>query len=77
MSDLSSTSYNRDNNCDNKCDNGFSPMLLILLLLCGGDNGILGGCGGNGNCGLGCGSGGGLGGILPLLLILMLSGGSF
>ena len=74
MSDISSTSYDRDNN---KCDNGFSPMLLILLLLCGGDNGFLGGCGGNGNCGLGCGTGGGLSGMLPLLLILLLSGGSF
>lgn len=74
MSDLTSTSYCRDNN---KCDNGFSPMLLILLLLCSGDNGLFGGGNGNGSCGLGCGTGGGLGGILPLLLILMLSGGSF
>lgn len=73
MSDLTSTSYGRDNSCDNKCDNGFNPMILILLLLCGGDNGLLGGCNGNDSCG----SSNGLGGILPLILILSMCGGSF
>jgi hypothetical protein len=70
MSDLSSKSCGRDNNCDN----GFSPILLILLLtMCGGNNGILGGCGGNNGFG-GCNNG--LDGILPLILILSLCGGS-
>jgi hypothetical protein len=73
MSDLSSTSYCKDNSCDN----GMSPLLMIFLLLflCGGSNGILGGCNSNGGCGI-CGSGG-MDGMLPLLLILLLSGGSF
>ena len=71
MSDLTSTSYCKDNSCDN----GSSPifMILILLLLCGGDNGILGGCNSNN----GCGSSNGLGGILPIILMLSLCGGSF
>ncbi len=74
MSDISSSSYCRDNKCDNKCDNnGFSPMLLILLLLlCQGDGGIFGG---KGDCGGGCNSG--LDGILPLILLLSLGGGCF
>ena len=67
MSDLSSSSYCRDNKCDN---NGFSPMLLILLLLCsGGDGGGI--FGGKGSCGGGC----GMDGILPLILLLSLGGG--
>lgn len=74
MSDLSTTSYCKDN----RCDNGISPifMVLILLCLCGGDNGIFGGCGGNSGCG-GSGLTDGLGGILPLILILSLGGGLF
>jgi hypothetical protein len=70
MSDLSSTSYDRDN----RSDNGISPMIMILLLLClcGGDNTIFGGCNGSSQCG--CNSG--LGGILPIILLLTLSGGS-
>jgi len=71
MSDLSSTSCSRDN----KNDNGFSPifMILILLSLGGGDNGLLGGLGGNN----GCGCNNGLDGILPIILLLSLCGGSF
>ncbi len=64
MSDISSSSYCRDNKCDN---NGFSPMLLILLLLCSGDNCLFGGKGDS------CGSG--MDGILPLILLLTLGGG--
>ena len=65
--------------CDSK-ENGTNPMLMILLLLClcGGDNNLFGGFGGNGSCGCGrndsCGSG--LDGILPLILILSLCNGS-
>lgn len=71
MSDVTSSSYYKDS----KCDNGFNPMMIILLLLlCGGDNGLLGGCKDGGSCG--CGNGG-LDGIMPILLILLLSGGSF
>lgn len=72
MSDLSSTSYCKDNSCDN----GMSPLLMIFLLLflCGGSNGIFGGCNGSSGCGIG---NSGLDGMLPLLLILLLSGGSF
>lgn len=72
MSDLTSTSYYGDN----KKDNGISPIFLIfiLLFLGGGDNCLLGGsCGGKSDCG--CNSG--LDGILPLLLVLLLCGGSF
>jgi hypothetical protein len=71
MSDLSGTSCCRDN----RKDNGFSPILLILVLcLCGGDSGgLFGGCGGQNDCG--CNGGGGLDGILPLILILCLCGG--
>lgn len=70
MSDLSTTSC-----CgNNKSDNGMNPMFLILILLflCGGDNGILG-CG-NGSSSCGCSSG--LDSMLPILLLL-LCGGSF
>lgn len=76
MSELSSTSCNRDN----KCDNGFSPLLLILLLcLCQGNQGLLGGNGGlfggcsdhSNGCSL---CGGGMEGILPILLLLMGNG---
>lgn len=71
MSDITSSSYCRDNKCDN---NGFSPMLLILLLvLCQGDNGGI--FGGKGDCGCGCNNG--LEGILPLILLLSLGGGCF
>lgn len=69
MSDLSSTSYCKDN----KCDNGINPifMILILLFLGGGDNGILGGlCGSNE-----CGCNNGLDSILPIILLLSLCGG--
>ena len=70
MSDITATSCG--NNC--KSDNGFNPMMLILLLfLCGGDNGLSGGCGGNNSCG--CNNG--LDGMLPILLLLFLGGGSF
>ncbi len=70
MSDLSSTSYGRDTSCDNS----LNPMMLILLLcLCGGDSGLLGGCGDKN----GCGGNNGLSGILPIILILSLCGGSF
>lgn len=70
MSDISTTSY-----CsDNKNDCGMNPMMiLVLLLLCGGDSGgFLGGCNGNSSCG----SNNGLDGMLPILLLLMC-GGSF
>jgi hypothetical protein len=76
MSDLSSTSCNRNGGCGS--DGGFSPIILILLLtMCGGGNGggLFGGFGGNNGCGGGC--DGGLDGILPLILILCLCGGSF
>jgi hypothetical protein len=69
MSDISSTTYGRDN----KNDNGISPILLILLLsMCGGDNGLFGGLGGSNECG--CNSG--LGSMLPIILLLTLGGGS-
>ncbi len=72
MSDLSATSYCKDNN--NEC--GLSPIFLILILLMvsGGDSGgFLGGLLGGDSCS----SGNGLGGILPLLLVLLMCGGSF
>lgn len=72
MSDLTSASYGKDN----KCDNGISPIFLILLLtMLGGDN--KGGCFGGGFGGDSCGCNNGLDGILPLILILCLCGGSF
>lgn len=77
MSDISTTSYGRDNRCESSCDKGSSSifMILILLMLCGGDNGLFGcGCGCDNGSGS-CGSGGGLGGILPIILILCLCGG--
>ncbi len=65
--------------CDSK-DNGMNPMLLIVLLLClcGGDNNLFGGCGNDCGCGRddSCGCGSGLGGILPLILILYMCNGS-
>jgi hypothetical protein len=69
MSDLSTTSCCGNNN---KCDNGMNPILMIVLLLClcGGDNGLFG-FGGNSSCGCG----GGLDGILPIILLLCLCGG--
>ncbi|MDD3174320.1 MAG: chorion class high-cysteine HCB protein 13 [Herbinix sp.] len=70
MSDLSCTSC-----CgSNKSDNGISPifMILILLFLTGGDNGIFGSCNGNNTCGCN----GGLDGILPIILLLFCGGGS-
>ena len=71
MSDMSTTSCMRNNNCDN----GFSPIFLILLLtMCQGDGGLFGGGLGNSGCNS-CGNG--LDGILPLILILSLCGGSF
>jgi hypothetical protein len=74
MSDISAaSSYFHDKKCDN---NGFSPILLIFLLLFlgGGDNCFLGGMTGNKDCGC---NNGGLDGILPLILLLCLCGGSF
>lgn len=78
MSELSSTSCNRNDSCgcggcDTEC--GLSPILMILLLtMCNGDGGgLFGGCGSNNSCG--CNNG--LGGMLPLILILCLCGGSF
>ena len=69
MSDLSTSSCGRNNGCDN----GMNPMMLILLLtLCGGNSCFLGGGSGNSGCG-GCDNG--LEGILPLILILSISGG--
>jgi hypothetical protein len=58
--------------CDSKESSGFSPIILIVLLLCvcGGDGGLFGG-GRNDSCG------NGLDGILPIILILCLCGGSF
>ncbi|MBP1755617.1 MAG: hypothetical protein H6Q59_2015 [Firmicutes bacterium] len=73
MSDMSTTSCTRNNNCDN----GLSPIFLILMLtMCGGSGGLFGGgCGGGqGGCGFG-GCDNGLDGILPLILILSLCGG--
>lgn len=80
MSDITSTSCCRDNRNDKGNNSMF--MILILLLLCGGDNGIFG-CS-NGNNGIfscsndnnECGCNNGLSGMLPILLML-LSGGSF
>lgn len=71
MSDLTSTSCYKDN----RNDNSISPifMIFILLFLGGGNNGILGGLGGNSECG--CNNG--LSNILPLILLLSLTGGSF
>ncbi len=68
MSNVSATSCYQDKN-----DSGFSPLLLILLLCCcGGDKGF-GGLFGNfdGGCS------NGLGGLLPIILIMCLCGGSF
>lgn len=75
MSDLSAASYCQDK----KCDTGFSPMIMIILLLClcGGDGGLFGGsCQNNGcNNGNSCGCGCGLDGILPMILLFSLCGG--
>ncbi|NLJ96771.1 MAG: chorion class high-cysteine HCB protein 13 [Clostridiales bacterium] len=73
MSDITSASY--DKCYSDKCDNGNNSMglILLLLLLCGGNDGLLGGgsCGsGKNSCGIG-----GMDGILPLILILCLCGG--
>jgi len=46
-------------------------MILLLLFACGGGN-FLGGCGDNDSCGCG----GGMNGILPIILLLSLCGGS-
>ncbi|HHU75265.1 MAG TPA: chorion class high-cysteine HCB protein 13 [Clostridiales bacterium] len=73
MSDLTANSYYKDN-CSK--DNCFNLMFLILILLmAGGNNGFLG-CSSDKN-GCGCGCDNGFEGILPLLLILCLCGGSF
>jgi len=72
MSDLTSASYEKGY-CDNKgTGNNSMLMIFLLLFLCTGDGGFLGG--GDKSCG--CGSGG-LDGILPLILIMCLCGGSF
>lgn len=73
MSDVTSASCGR--NFGNKCDSGNNSigLILILLLLCGGNDGLFGGgdcCDKNDSCGLG-----GMDGILPLILILCLCGG--
>lgn len=75
MSDLTSTSYNKDYCSDSKCNTGNNSMLMILLLLflCQGDGGLFGGSCGNGGCS--CGIGGGMDGIMPLILILCMCGG--
>lgn len=73
MSDLASASFGKDFCDSNKCDSGNNSIFLIILLLCicGGDNGLFGGgCGSGGSCG-----NGGMDGILPLILILCLCGG--
>lgn len=70
MSDLQATSYGKDY-CD-KGGSGNSLLFLILLLcLCGGNDGFFGACGDSKSCGIGC----GFDGILPLILILCLCGG--
>lgn len=69
MSDLSTTSC-----CGNsKSDTGMNSMfmILMLLLLCGGENGISGFGNGNSNCGCS-----GLDGILPIILLLSSCGGA-
>jgi len=71
MSDLTSTSCCRDNRNDNGIGSIF--MILILLSLCGGGNGMFGGCNDNNECG--CNNG--LDGILPIILLMSLGGGSF
>ena len=70
MSDLTSASYGKDY-CDKK-DTGSNSMMMIFLLLflCGGDSGLLGG--GDKSCG--CGNNG-IEGILPLILIMSMCGG--
>ena len=70
---LSTTSCCDDNNFGK--DNGINSILPIILLLClcGGDNGFLGGSFGNDKCD----NNNGFEGILPLILILCLCGGSF
>ncbi|NLP34159.1 MAG: chorion class high-cysteine HCB protein 13 [Clostridiales bacterium] len=55
----------------NDCGNNSMLLIILLLCLCGGDNGIFGGFGGKNDCG--CGNG--LDGILPIILILCLCGG--
>jgi len=67
---LSTASCGNDNKCGgNSGMNSILPIILILCL-CGGDSGFLGG---NDNCG----NNNGCEGILPLILILCLCGGSF
>lgn len=65
MSDLTAAS------CRSDKGNGFNGifLIIILLFLCGGDNGLLGGSDK-------CGSDNGINGILPIILILCLCNGS-
>ena len=69
---LSTLSCRGDNNSGG---DGFNSifMIILLLCLCGGDDGFLGGLFGDDKCD----DNNGIGSILPLILILCLCGGSF
>jgi hypothetical protein len=73
MSEISAASYCGEKRI--KEDNGFNSLFLILILLClcGNNNGFLGGAFGKNDCD----KDNGFDGILPIILILCLCGGSF